>query len=244
MQNSKLKGQALQVAEAMQKNGGYATFAQLNQLLDFSSWSTKTPQASVRRIVQENESFFRVQAGLWALSDAKDEVLKRFDLQTENPQKEEIFSHSYFQGVVVEIGNMKQLQTFVPAQDKNKKFLEKPLREVASLNTIHQFTYPEILRYASTIDVIWFNERRMPDSFYEIEHTTNMLNSISKFFELQDYFSQFRIVAPAHRKDEFSAVLKRSLFSTIRDRIRFCSYDDIANLHSALSRISSHASTI
>ena len=28
------------VIDAMKKNGGYATFQQLNQLVDFSSWGT------------------------------------------------------------------------------------------------------------------------------------------------------------------------------------------------------------
>ena len=37
------------VIEAMRKNGGYATFQQLNHLIDFSSWKTKTPQASVKQ---------------------------------------------------------------------------------------------------------------------------------------------------------------------------------------------------
>lgn len=40
------------VIEAMRKNGGYATFQQLNQIVDFSTWKTKTPQASIRQIVQ------------------------------------------------------------------------------------------------------------------------------------------------------------------------------------------------
>ena len=47
-----------QVVTAMRKNGGYANFQQLNQTIDFTSWGTKTPQASVRRIVQTNEEFF------------------------------------------------------------------------------------------------------------------------------------------------------------------------------------------
>ena len=40
-----------QVIEAVRSNGGYATFQQINQFVDFTTWETKTPQASVRRIV-------------------------------------------------------------------------------------------------------------------------------------------------------------------------------------------------
>jgi len=39
----------------------------------------------------------------------------------------ELFTHTYYQGIVVEIGNIKKYQTYVLAQDKNKKFLETRL---------------------------------------------------------------------------------------------------------------------
>ena len=52
------------VIDAMRANGGYATLQQLNMLVDFSTWKTKTPEASIRRIVQENDEFFRIQPGL------------------------------------------------------------------------------------------------------------------------------------------------------------------------------------
>lgn len=48
------------VIQAMKSNGGYATFQQLNQMVDFSSWGTKTPFASIRRIVQTNNEFFKI----------------------------------------------------------------------------------------------------------------------------------------------------------------------------------------
>ena len=39
-----------QVIVAMKKNGGYATLQQLNRIIDTSSWGTKTPDATIRRI--------------------------------------------------------------------------------------------------------------------------------------------------------------------------------------------------
>ena len=40
--------------EVLRRAGGYATLRRLNELVDFSSWTTKTPEASVRRIVQNS----------------------------------------------------------------------------------------------------------------------------------------------------------------------------------------------
>ncbi len=53
---------------AMEKNGGYATFQQLNSIVDVSNWKTKTPAASIRQIVQVYPDFFRIRPGLWALT--------------------------------------------------------------------------------------------------------------------------------------------------------------------------------
>ena len=98
----------------------------------------------------------------------------------------ETFTHAYYQGLIVDIGNMRKLKTYVPAQDKNKMFLDRKLGEVSTMTDIPEFTYPKITNRARTIDTIWFNEREMPSAFYEVEHSTNIINSLNKFFELLD----------------------------------------------------------
>lgn len=175
------------VINAMVKNGGYATFQQLNQLVDFNTWGTKTPFASIRRIVQTNDEFFKVQPGLWALKKYENDVLKKFRITEKNEKSIEEFTHSYYQGIIVEIGNLRQHKTYVPPQDKNKMFLETKLSKITTIDKIYDFTYPEILRKAKTVDTIWFNERNMPCAFYEVEHSTDIKNSLNKFYELQDF---------------------------------------------------------
>lgn len=56
-----------QVIEALRKEGGFATLKRLNEILDFSKWKSQTPEASVRRIVQDSEKIFKIRPGLWAL---------------------------------------------------------------------------------------------------------------------------------------------------------------------------------
>lgn len=97
---------------------------------------------------------------------------------------DEMFTHSYYQGIIVELGNMYNYTTYVPNQDKNKKFLEKKLCEITTEPELPDFTYEVIRNRAKTVDVIWFNERRMPFRFYEVEHPTNITNSLDKFYEL------------------------------------------------------------
>ena len=92
--------QAQQVIDAMRKEGGYATLRRLNEIVDFSSWATKTPEAAVRRIVQQEKGIFKIQPGLWALEEMRDEVLRRFDLKVGDKKSEEQFTHGYYQAIL------------------------------------------------------------------------------------------------------------------------------------------------
>lgn len=228
--------QEQQVIEALRNQGGYATLRRLNEVLDFSSWKTKTPEASVRRIVQKSDEIFRIQPGLWALEESRDTVLKRFEIKDGDSKSMEMFSHAYYQGLLIEIGHYRKSTTYVPPQDQHRLFLDKQLGDLTDYKTIPRFTYETLLRRARTVDVIWFNQRHMPTHFYEVEHTTDIKNSLSKFYELQDFFSKFFIVANGHRENEFKDKINASIFSDIVDRVKFITYDKVASLHSNLTQ--------
>ena len=234
----KKETQEYQVIEAMRKEGGYATLRRLNEIVDFSTWKTKTPEATVRRIVQLSNQFFRIQSGLWALEESREQVLKKLELKPGNKKSEEQFSHSYYQGLLVEIGKFRNLKTFVPAQDKNHNFIGQHLGDIVDTTILPPFTYENLIKRAMTIDVIWFNERRMPSNFYEVEHTTDIKNSLSKFYELQDFHAGFYIVADACRKKEFEDKLNVSIFESIKGRVKFIEYNQVAEMYEGLTKIS------
>lgn len=101
---------------------------------------------------------------------------------------------------MLEIGNLKGYNTFIPAQDKNNLFLDRPLRSISTLDKIFDFSYQNIVNRAKTIDVIWFNNRNLPHSFFEVEHSTDIQNSLLKFNDLQDFYSKFYILSVSERK--------------------------------------------
>ena len=228
--------QESQVVEKLREEGGYATLRRLNEIVDTSSWKTKTPEATIRRIVQVSDRIFRIQPGLWALEEARESVLRKFELKVGNKQSEEQFTHGYYQGLLVEIGKYKNKLTYVPAQDKNRLFIDSRLSEIVDTTTLPLFTYDSILRKAKTVDVIWFNERGLPSDFYEIEHTTDIKNSLTKFYELQDFFAGFFIVADKQRKEEFEDKLHVSLFNSIVGRVRFLDYQRVAAIDENLKQ--------
>ena len=150
----KLHTQVNDIIETMRTNNGYATLVYLNQSVDTSNCKTKTPFASIRCYLQRREEFFEIQSGLWDLTEYRDKVLKKFQIKSNDQNSQYIFEHSYYQGLIVEIGNMKKLKTYIPPQDKNKLFMEKKLSEIVSITDIPRFTYDQITRRVSTVDII------------------------------------------------------------------------------------------
>jgi hypothetical protein len=163
--------------------------------------------------------------------------MRKFGLKPGNKKSEEQFTHGYYQGLLVEIGKFRHLTTYVPAQDQNRLFIDKKLSEITDTTELPDFTYDELKRRARTIDVIWFNERKMPSDFYEVEHTTDIKNSLTKFYELQDFNAGFFIVADASRKKEYEDKLHVSMFSPIENRVKFLNYKQVVDLYEGLKKV-------
>lgn len=176
------------VLKAFEKIGPMATLGELYDKTDISKLGTKTPFATIRRILQTNSEFFKIQPGLCGLSSQKNEILKKICIKNTTKIVDNKFTHTYYQGLITEIG---------------------------------------ILKFAKTVDVIWFNDRKMPNSFFEVEHTTDFKNSINKFFELQDFRANFYVVAKKERKKEFENIINSSIYLPIKKLLKFAAYESI-----------------
>lgn len=223
------------VIKVMEENGGFATLGYLYQevlKIPRVEWKTKTPFASIRRIVQDRRFFFKIKPGLWALLSYKTKLpVEIFPDKDVSEKDKRIFDHTYYQGLLVEIGNIKGYEVFIPNQDKNKIFIGKTLKEVVTQKDFYQFGYENIVRKAKTIDVSWFNERKMPSDFFEVEYSTNIQDSLLKFLELQDYNVNFFIVADQHRNNEFHDKLNLSAFLSIKRRVKFLDFNKVSEWH-------------
>lgn len=226
------------VEQVMEDNGGYATLKRLYQhapRVEGSEWETKTPNASIRRIVQRKDRFFQICPGLWALEDFRAELPEHLysEKTTEEQQKE--YTHSYFQGLLTDVGNSLAAETWVPSQDKNKPFLDRHLADVRSLDSIPKFGYQSMVNRAKTVDVVWFNNREMPRSLIEVEFSTDFQNSLHKFLDLQDYYTDFIIAADETRRQQFQKRINQAGFEPIRNRVEYITFDQVTDLHSATS---------
>ncbi|CQH63997.1 uncharacterized protein HHUB_4248 (plasmid) [Halobacterium hubeiense] len=224
------------VAKVMEDNGGYATLKHLYEHaphVEGSEWGTKTPNASIRRIVQRRDEFFKLKPGLWALEAHREDLPDHLTTEDVDDDQQAEYNHSYFQGLLAEVGNMRVADTWIPAQDKNQKFLDRTLGDVRTFDEIPEFSYERMVRRARTVDVVWFNDRQMPHSLLEVEFSTDFQNSLHKFLDLQDYYANFVIVADETRKDQFEKRLDQTGFAPIRDRVDFLNFEEVSTLHSA-----------
>ena len=213
---------------ALEKLGGQATLANLyreTMKVEGCEWKTKTPFASIRRIVQQRPEIFKVRPGLWALRSYQKQLGLVENAHKDTSQVEQ--NHSYYQGILLTIGNLRGYKTFSPNQDKNRLFVNKPLKEVRNLQEIPSFSYSEIVQRCSTVDVIWFNNRLLLNSLFEIEHSTDFQNSLIKFSDLQDFYTRMIIVADDNRKREFTQKMKSSAFSEVSNRVNFLRYESL-----------------
>lgn len=220
------------VIQTLERLGGQATLAELYRevmKVEGCQWGTKTPFASIHRIVQTRPEIFPVRPGLWALRSHK----ARLGLMDEaeggplSPTAIEQ-SHAYYQGLLVVIGNLRGLTTFVPNQDKNKLFVDRPLGQLRALQEFPAFSHPELVNRSGSVHVIWLNHRLMPHSFFEVEHTSDIQNSLLKFHDLQDFHSRMVIVADSQRRGEFEEKMRRAALREIWGRVLFFRYETLA----------------
>jgi hypothetical protein len=228
--------QAQAVIETIEALGGIATLTQITQKIfeiKDCNWGTKTPFASIRRIVRHTKGIYPIKKGLYALESHRKQLEQEgIIVQTEkNKDSDEVknFNHAYYQGLLLEMGKMRHLSTFVPDQDKNKLFLKTPLGEIRTLSSIPQYSYPSIVKRSSTIDVIWFNDNQLPHSFFEIEHSTDIQNSLLKYNDLQSFYVRMVIVADEKRYQEYLNKLSYAAFNELRmnKRVAFLSYESL-----------------
>ena len=228
-----------QVVAAVEKLGGLASLSQLNaEMADtVALWGTKTPFATIRRIMQTDKRLRKIKAGLYCLQEKQADFMEKY-AEDSNDAKAQRPNHAYYQGLLLNIGEMENFKTYVPKGDRNHDFLQSgKLGEMANYPKLPEFGYPTIMKQAETVDVIWFNQRAMPNAFYEVEMTTDMGRSLEKFYELQDFHANFIIVAPSGRRDLFDRKINLAIHARMRSRIKFMTTESVvAKIHKIIQK--------
>ena len=82
----------------------------------------------------------------------------------------------------------------------------------------------------------------MPHSFFEVEHSTDIKNSLLKFNELQDFFSRMVIVADFTKKASYLDKIKHSSFKDLssNNRVSFLDYESLIKQYENLMNYQTH----
>jgi len=138
--------------------------------------------------------------------------------------------HSILQGRLLEIGNIRGYYTYCP--DKSKKFNEKKLEEISTLESCPQLQFSDynLLRQ---IDVLWFQNRGsnfIPECAFEVELSTGVWAGVGRMATLLDYKNVgFFVIANDPKK--YKQVMNS--FSEYENRYKFIANDLVDDLYSA-----------
>lgn len=205
-------------------------------------YTGKTPEANIRRILQLDDRIYKIIPGQYSLKKFKEENDKNgnavIDSSNINDPKVIEKTHYFYQSLIIEIGNSKKFETYCPNQDKNQKFNDtNTLQDLRTISKIPEFSYPFFVKRISTVDVTWFDQNYgnlMPKYIFEVEHSTDIYNSLLKFVDLNDFNTKMIIVADNSKQNSFNEKMKSKSFEIIKERVKFLSYDDLAKWHTSV----------
>lgn len=223
------------IEKAIIQLGYIATLKQIYQLAPtFKHSKGKTPDKTINERVQRDDRFVRLRPGLYGLKNHLDKLPDEFNPKIMKTEEEENrITHSYVQGMLLEVGNFNGYQTFAP--DKSGLFVKKQLNEIMTLQEIPNFTFDKIIQSIRFIDVIWFNSRNFPNTVFEIENSTNFRNSLVKFVELQDFTTKMILIAPNEKSkiNKYKQEIEKAAFACIKSRVEFYDYDFVEKLYNS-----------
>jgi hypothetical protein len=143
------------------------------------------------------------------------------------------YSHALLQGMLVELGNMLGYDTF--SADQSPKYRDTTVGELATLDSLPDFTSRNIYETARLIDVIWMEEDA-PVCCFEIEHSTDVTKGLLRMHQLSHFQTQFFIIAAEQMQKKFDKEISKKPFYQNQERYFFRSYQEVEKLYEQTKR--------
>lgn len=230
------------ILKVLEKHNGIATLKNFYEEVPPQIKKTKTTDAKhdirgfLRRLKNVKKKIKQIGLSTYALLDVKVENNIYQNIQNRGFEKEFLGLpqnqiHGYVEGMLVEIGNLKNYQTYTP--DGNVIFNTKPLSDLMTCDGFPQFTYQDILSIVKQIDVIWFKDR-FPYLTFDVEFSTQISMALVRANELRNFKVNFYIVANENKENLLKTKLNASAFQEIKNDIKFITiksvFDDYRRL--------------
>ena len=143
------------------------------------------------------------------------------------------YSHALMQGMLVELGNLLGYDTY--SADQAPEYRDTTIGDLATFDSLPEFTSKRILNTARQIDVIWL-EDEFPVCCFEIEHSTDVTKGLLRMHQLSRFQTQFFIVGPDTLRRKFETETSKSPFYQHRERYFFRSYKEVERLYQQSKR--------
>jgi hypothetical protein len=146
--------------------------------------------------------------------------------------KVELGQHSELQGMLLEIGNARGVQTY--CANKSPRFRGKPLGEIATARELPEF--PGInYGMVRQIDVIWL-EKSFPVHAFEVELTSGIWSGLVRLGELRRLNTVFHVVTESDER-AFRRRVAGDIFAEIMDRCHHATAIDVRELYETETRV-------
>lgn len=216
------------IEKVMLENGGTASWSIIYDNIAKYYPNAKSPRdwkeglrGVLYREMKNNNRFKKIGLGIFALGDYKEEG-KPEDIET-------VRMHSYIEGICIELGNFNKYLTYTA--DPSALYRDKlHLSDVATLQTLPEFSYEQIVKRAKLIDVVWINSRglQFPQKVFEIVDSISTLNgAFNRSLQLKNFMTEFIIVAPEKHRDKFLETIDLEVYQAQKERFKFINYDDM-----------------
>ena len=196
----------------------------------------KTPHKTINERVQRDDRITKIAPGLYTLTESLNDLPKEYNPMFQTKEDKEKLTHISIQAILLQLGQLYKFGTYTP--DKSKKYLDKHLGDFSTLAEYPEFTYKRIIGRVKMIDVTWFNERLFPSHIFEVEHSTDMKNALSKFMELMDFKASMKIISPKERESEFNKIIEQPAFKPLSNQVKFWNYEKVEKLYLSEKEIS------
>jgi len=230
------------ILKVLEKHSGIATLKNFYEEVPPQITKTRTSDAKhdirgyLRRLKNIKKEIKQIGLSTYALLNVKAENVlyesiqdKKFEKNFFGLPKNQI--HDYVEGMLIEIGNLKNYQTYTP--DKNVIFNGEPLSELVAYSEMPKFTYQDILDTIKQIDVIWFKDR-FPYLTFDVEFSTQFSMALVRANELRNFKTDFYVVAEESKENLFKTKMNVSTFQSIKEEVKFITiksvFDDYKRL--------------
>jgi len=209
-------------------------------LTDIDIWKDPKPVVDMLQHLQfiSNKDHFGVhfQGGVKRINEADYYTIVEFKPPKGSvsiePRKKE-YTHSLIQGMLIELGNLLGYDTY--SADQSPEYRDTTIGELATLDSLPEFTSKRILSTVRQIDVIWL-EDEFPVCCFEVEHSTDVTKGLLRMHQLARFQVQFFIVGSENLRRKFETETSKSPFYQHRDRYFFRSYEEVERLYQQTKR--------